>query len=164
MQIVLPELGLIFWQLVVFLGLLFILTKYAWKPITGMLKEREEGIEKALKAAEAAKEEMAKLQAANEQLLIEARKEREKMLADAQNTANQIIAEAKEKATIQANQIVAQAHASIEREKAAALADIKNQAAMLSLQIAEKILRKELANKKEQEALATSFLQDIKLN
>jgi F-type H+-transporting ATPase subunit b len=164
MQIVLPEFGLIFWQLIVFLGLLFILSKYAWKPIAGMLKEREEGIEKALQAAEAAKEEMAKLKATNEQLLIEARKEREKILADAQNAANQIIAEAKEKATVQANQIVAQAHASIEREKAATLADIKNQVAVLSLQIAEKILRKELAEKKEQEVLATSFLQDIKLN
>ncbi|HVD96685.1 MAG TPA: F0F1 ATP synthase subunit B [Cytophagaceae bacterium] len=164
MNLVTPDLGLLFWQSLIFFTVLFILAKFAWKPIVKALEERENVIADALSAAEKAKEEMKNLQASNEKMLQEARLEREKMMKDAQVTANNIIAEAKEKATEEADRIVYNAKALIETEKNAALAEVKNTAANLSLQIAEKLLKKNLSGDDSQKALVNEYIKEAKLN
>jgi len=164
MDLVTPGLGLIFWQTVLFLLLLFILSKFAWKPILGSLKEREQGISDALNAAKKAKEEVDNLQSANEKLLQEVRLERDKILKDAQEAATGILNNAHEKASLEGNRIIETARIAIDNEKQAALAEVKNVAASLSLEIAEKLLRKELANESAQRELVNSYIKDANLS
>jgi F-type H+-transporting ATPase subunit b len=163
-SLVTPEFGLLFWQILIFGIVLFILAKFAWKPISNALEERETVIADALGAAEKAKEDMKNLQASNEKLLQETRIERDKILKEAQVTANGIIGDAKDKAVLEANRIVENAKVSIQSEKAAALAEVKNTAATLALEIAEKVLRKNLSNDGSQRALVDEFIKESKLN
>ena len=160
MNLVTPGLGLIFWQTLTFLIVLFVLSRFAWKPILSTIKKREDEIDEALKAAQQARQEMAKLQASNENLLKEARAERDKMMREAQQTANAIVSEAQEKARTEGNRLMEDARNSIQAEKTAALAEIRNQVAELSLSIAEKILKEKLANDAAQQALVSSYLQE----
>ena len=159
-----PELGLIFWQLVIFLLVLFLLAKFAWKPILLSLKEREDSIESALRMADQAKIEMQQLKAGNEKLLTDARLERDRMMQEATQMANQHREAEKARATAEANNIIQQAREAIQTEKNAALAEVKNTAAKLSLDIAERILRRELTDPAAQTQLVDSYLKDVKLN
>lgn len=163
-MLVQPDFGLLFWQTVTFLIVLFILGKFAWKPILGALKEREADIEEALSAAENAKEEMKRLHAANEKLLQDARIERDKIIKEASAVANSIITEAKDKATAESNRIVENARIAINNEKLSALTEVKNQAATLAIDIAEKLLRKELSDSKAQKELVSEYLKEAKFN
>ncbi|MDH7446403.1 F0F1 ATP synthase subunit B [Aquimarina sp. 2201CG14-23] len=156
--------GLFFWQILLFVGLLLLLRKFAWKPILEAVNNREEGIKNALESAEAARKEMQNLQADNERILNEARAERDGMLKEARQLKENMIADAKTEAQTEADKIVAQAQATIEREKKAAIADLKSQVAGLSVEIAEKVVRKELADKDKQLALVESMLGDVTLN
>jgi F-type H+-transporting ATPase subunit b len=164
MDLITPSTGLIFWKLFGFLGLLFILIKFAWKPMLAALDERESSIENALKSAETARNEMANLKAENEKLLSEARLERDIILKKAQDASVKMIDEAKEDAIKAGAQMIANAKAVIETEKKAALADIKSQVASLSLDITEKLLRKNLSDDKAQKALVEGFVNELKLN
>ena len=164
MGIVTPELGLIFWQLVIFLLVLFLLAKFAWKPILVALRDREDSIDNALRMAEQAKLEMQSLKAGNEKLLADARHERDQMLKEGQNIANQIVEKAKIDATEEANRIAQQAREAIQQEKNQALAEVRNTAAQLSVDIAERLLRRELADPAAQQQLVTEYLKDVKLN
>lgn len=164
MDLVTPGLGLVFWTVITFLVLLFILRKFAWKPILGAVSEREEGIKTALASAENARREMENLHADNERILKEARAERETMLKEAREIKNKLISDAKDEAQVQANNMIAQAQAAIISEKKAAMAELKNQVAGLSIEIAEKVVRAELANKEKQMSLVESMLSDAKLN
>lgn len=164
MQIVTPELGLIFWQLVIFLIVLFLLAKFAWTPILSSLKAREDSIETALRMADQAKLEMQMLKASNEKLLAEARQERDRMLHEATNMANQLVEQAKNKAIEEGGRMIMQAREAIQNEKNAALAEVKNTAAQLSIDIAERILRRELTDTNSQQQLVDSYLKDVKLN
>lgn len=164
MEIVTPELGLIFWQTIIFLVVLLLLGKFAWRPILNSLKERENSIETALRMADQAKLEMQQLKASNEKLLAEARIERDKILKEATAMANQHIEEAKTKATEEGNRLIAQAREAIQNEKNAALAEVKNTAAQLSIDVAERILRRELTDTASQQQLVESYLQEVKLN
>lgn len=158
------SIGLFFWQSVLFLALLFLLRKFAWKPILNAVNEREEGIKNALDSAEQAKLEMQNLQADNEKLLKEARAEREVMLKEARDIKNKMIEDAKGEAQAEASKLIAQAQASIQSEKKAAIADLKSQVANLSINIAEKVVQDELSNKGKQEKLVESLLGDATLN
>ena len=164
MDLITPGSGLIFWQLFGFLGLLFILIKFAWKPMLAALEERESSIENALKAAESARNEMANLKADNEKLLQEARLERDTILKKAQEASVKMIEDAKNEAAKVAAQQIENAKAVIETEKRAALAEVKNQVAILNLEVTEKLLRKNLSDEKAQKALVDEFVKDIKLN
>ena len=164
MNLVTPDIGLLFWMLVSFLIVLFLLKKYAWKPILGSLKAREESITEALNTAKKTKEEMAALKADNEKLLQQARAERDAMLKEARDTKDAIIAESKSKAQAEANKIMAQARETINTEKNAALADLRNQVASMSIDIAEKILRQELSNDEKQKSLMENLMKDISMN
>jgi len=164
MEIVTPKLGLIFWQLVIFLLVLFLLAKFAWKPILVALRDREDSIDNALRMAEQAKLEMQNLKAGNEKLLADARHERDQMLKEGQNIANQIVEKAKTDATDEANRIAQQAREAIQQEKNQALAEVRNTAAQLSVDIAERLLRRELADPAAQQQLVTEYLKDVKLN
>ncbi|MCP4051465.1 MAG: F0F1 ATP synthase subunit B [Mesoflavibacter sp.] len=158
------SIGLFFWQLVLFVGLVLLLRKFAWKPILDAVEKREEGIQNALDAAENAKLEMQNLQADNDKLLKEARAEREAMLKEARELKNKMIEDAKSEAQEQANKMIEQAQAAIESEKKSAMAELKGQVAGLSLEIAEKVVRQELSNKDKQIELVESMLGDAKLN
>ncbi|WP_336127612.1 F0F1 ATP synthase subunit B [Mesoflavibacter sp. CH_XMU1422-2] len=158
------SIGLFFWQLVLFVGLVLLLRKFAWKPILDAVEKREEGIQNALDAAENAKLEMQNLQADNDKLLKEARAEREAMLKEARELKTKMIEDAKTEAQEQANTIIEQAQAAIESEKKSAMAELKGQVAGLSLEIAEKVVRQELSNKDKQVQLVESMLGDAKLN
>jgi F-type H+-transporting ATPase subunit b len=151
-------------QTILFVALIFLLVKFAWKPILNSLNDREEGIKDALDAAEKAKLEMENLQADNERLLKEARAERESMLKEARDMKNKMIEDAKEEAREEANKMIAQAQASIESEKKAAIADLKSQVANLSIDIAEKVVKEELTNKDKQMKLVESMLGEATLN
>jgi F-type H+-transporting ATPase subunit b len=164
MDLITPSTGLIFWQLFGFLGLLFILIKFAWKPMLTALDERETSIENALKSAETARNEMANLKAENEKLLNEARLERDIILKKAQDASVKMIDQAKEDAIKAGDEMIANAKVVIEIEKKAALAEIKTQVASLSLEITEKLLRKNLADDKAQKELVDGFLNELKLN
>lgn len=159
-----PSFGLLFWQLVIFLILLFLLTKFAWKPILSSLREREESIEGALRMADQAKIEMQQLKAGNEKLLAEARLERDRILKEATEVSNQLIEMAKTKATEEGGRMIVQAREAIQNEKNAALAEVKNTAAKLSIDIAERILRRELADQPAQQQLVDSYLKEVNLN
>jgi len=164
MELVTPGIGLVFWMLLSFSIVFIILKKFAWKPILKMIKEREESIDGALKMADKAKEEMAKLQSDNERILAEARKERDNLLKDAREVKEKIIAEAKTQAGVEANKLIENAKAAIHGEKIAALSEIKNQIAYLSVDIAEKILQKELSSDLRQKEYIESLVKDINLN
>lgn len=156
--------GLIFWMSLTFLTVLFILAKFAWKPIMKAIKERETNIENALKSAENAKAEMNNLKAENERILAEARNERDKMMKDAREIREQMIAEAKNKAKSEGDKLLAMARESIQNEKMAAITDLKNQVAQLSIDIAEKILARELSDENKQKELIGNLLKEVKLN
>lgn len=164
MELVTPEIGLIVWTTLSFLILLFVLGKFAWKPILKSVNDRESSIRDALAEAENARKEMQNLHADNERILKEARAERESMLKDARDMKNKIVADAKEAAQIEADKMVKQAQATIESEKKAAVADIKSQVADLSVEIAEKVIKEQLSNKDKQLKLVDEMLGDIKLN
>jgi F-type H+-transporting ATPase subunit b len=164
MELVQPAFGLVFWMLVSFLIVLFILGKFAWKPILKALKERETSIEDALRSADKAREAMETLKADNEKLLNEARAERERMLREARDTKDAIINEAKGKATTEANRLLQMAREAINNEKQAAITELKNQVATLSIEIAEKILREQLKDSAKQKELAEKYLKEVKLN
>ena len=164
MDLITPQLGLLFWQTVLFLLLLFLLTKFAWKPIMAALNEREDSIENALRMADQAKIEMQQLKAGNEKLLAEARTERDRMLHEGQQMANQLIETAKTKATEEGGRMISQAREAIQTEKNAALAEVRNTAAQLSLDIAERILRRELTDTTAQNKLVEDYLKEVKLN
>lgn len=158
------SLGLFFWMLVIFIALIFLLKKFAWKPILDAVNEREEGIKNALLSAENAKKEMQNLKADNEKLLAEARAERDAMMKEAREIKEKMINDAKNEAQVQGNKMIEQAKAAIESEKNAAMADLKNQVSSLSLSIAEKILKDELSNKESQTKIVEKMLEDVKLN
>ncbi len=164
MGIIEPGLGLIFWMLIVFAVLLWILKKFAWKPILNSLHERESSIEDALHAADKAKEEMQQLKFDNEKLLKEAKNERDEILQAARKVRETIIDEAKEKATIEADRIVESAKEIIHYEKMAAMTELKNQIAGLSIEIAEKILGEELSSTDKQKELINKHLEKINFN
>ena len=164
MDLVTPEFGLIFWTSITFLVLLFILKKFAWKPILGAVSEREKGIKDALASAVEARKEMENLQADNERILKEARAEREAMLKDARELKNKMIDDAKKDAKIEANKLITQAQTAIEAEKKTAIADLKSQVAQISISIAEKVVREELSNTEKQEKLVESMLDNATLN
>src|SRR5688572_15779601 len=163
MNIVAPE-SLIFWTTIIFLLLLFLLRKFAWKPILGAVRTRETSINDALAAAEKAKLEMQNLHADNEKLLQEARAERELMMKEAREIKTKMIADAKEEAKAEADKTIAQAQAAIESEKKAAIAELKQQVASLSLEIAEKVVKHELSDKDKQLKLVDEMLGEAKLN
>ena len=164
MDLLTPAFGLIFWQTIIFLVVLFVLGKFAWKPILGALKAREESIDEALLSAEKAKEEMANLKADNEALLAEAKQERDKMLKDAEKLGEEMKTKAKENAKVIGDKMVEEARATIESEKNNAIGQIKDQVAELSLQITEKLLKKNLAGDKKQQELIKDYMKDIKFN
>jgi len=164
MDLIIPSAGLIFWQLFSFLALLFLLVKFAWKPMLATLAEREASIDGALKAAEAARSEMANLKAENEKLLQEARLERDVILKKAQEASVKMIEDAKTEASKQGAQLIESAKAVIETEKKAALTEVKNQVALLTLEVTEKLLRKKLSDDKAQVELVDQFIKDLKLN
>ena len=164
MELVTPSIGLIFWQSLLFLLTLFVLGRFAWKPIMASLREREETIETALREADRARLEMQALQSQNQNLLQEARIERDRMLRDAQVAGNQLIETAKQRATEEGARQLATARQEIETQRSAAIADIKNTAAALSIEIAEKLLRRELQSDEAQQKLVSDYLKDVKLN
>jgi F-type H+-transporting ATPase subunit b len=163
MELVTPALGLVFWTTVSFLILLFILGKYAWKPILGALNDRERFIEDSLQKAEAAKEEMSRLTNENESLLKQARAERDQILTDARKVKEQMIIDAKELAHKEGARMIELARVEINNQKAIAMADVKNQVATLSLDIAEKVLRKQFEDHQKQDELVSQLLKEVKL-
>lgn len=164
MDLITPNFGLIFWTTVVFTIVLLILKKYAWKPILKGLNDREKSIADALIEAQKARSEMQNLKADNEKLLNEAREERQKILKEAKTTSDGMINEAKDKARIEAGKIVDDARREIEAQKVAAISEVKNQAGKLALEVAEKILQKELENQKAQEDYVNNLVENFKLN
>ncbi|MGK7395672.1 MAG: F0F1 ATP synthase subunit B [Candidatus Cyclobacteriaceae bacterium M3_2C_046] len=164
MELVVPDIGLIFWQTVTFLVVLFLLRRYAWSPIVNGLKARESSIEEALGKANAARQEIEQLKGENEKLLQEARLEREKILNDALGVAENIKEQAKQEAARITEKMIEDARVSINTEKQAALTEVRNQVANLSLQIAEKLLRRNLSNQKSQQDLVEEFIKDLKVN
>jgi F-type H+-transporting ATPase subunit b len=153
----------VFWTTIVFVILLFLLVKFAWKPIIGALKTREESIKDALQAADIAKLEMEELQSSNQKLLDEAKVERAKLIDEARAAAKAIVGEATTKASSEAQAIITKAHVAIEGEKKSALAEIKELASVLSIDIAEKLLKKELSDKPAQEQLIESYIKEANL-
>ena len=156
--------GLFIWQIVIFVGLILLLKKFAWKPILDAVNEREEGIKNALESAENAKKEMQDLQADNQRILQEARLERDSMLKEAREMKEKIVADAKNEAQAQGQKMIEQAKTAIESEKNAAMNELKLQVSTLSLSIAEKLLKDELSNKEAQAKLIENMLGDVKLN
>jgi len=164
MGLITPGLGLIFWSALGFLIVLFLLTKYAWKPILAALDEREKSIDDALKSAEIARNEMSNLKAENERIIHEAKIERDTMLLKASEAAKQMIDEAKEKAHQEGVKMIENAKATIETEKLAAIEDIKVQVGILSLAVAEKLLKRNFSEDAAQQKLVEELVKDIKLN
>lgn len=164
MDLVTPDIGLIFWTTVSFVILYFILAKYAWKPILGAVNDREKSIKDALSAAEKAKEEMANLKSDNEKILNEAKLQREALLKDARDIKSKIISDAQNEATEKANKLIQAAKTAIDNEKSAAMKELKNTVVDLSLNIAEKLLSKELDNKDKQIKNIKDIIDKSKLN
>ncbi len=164
LSLITPELGLFFWQAVIFLVTLFLLSKFAWGPIMRAMKEREDSITDALSAADKARADIEQLQATNEALLAEARIERDKIMADAHKAATTMMEDAKAKAATEGTRLMEVARVSIQTEKNAALHEVKNYAATLAVEIAEKILRKELNNSEEQKKLVSEYIKEVNLN
>jgi len=164
MELLLPGIGLIFWTLIAFLIVFIILKKFAWKPILASLKERETGIASAIAAAENMKAQMALMKSENEVLLSQARDERAKMIKEAKDTSAKMISDAKDKAKTEFDRIVAEAQISIQQQKNAALTDVKNQVGKLVIEVSEKVLRRELANRNEQEGFIKQQAEIVTLN
>lgn len=164
MELIQPGIGLIFWMALSFLIVLFILKKFAWKPILNGLKERENTIDEALNEAEKARDEMKDLKVDNEKLIMQAKEERDNILREANKVKDSIIMEAKEKAQVEANKIVDGAMVTIENEKSAAISDLKSQVANLSIEIAEKIMKEELKVKGKQKEFLDKLVSEIKFN
>lgn len=164
MDLLTPQLGLLIWNVLAFLILFFILRKWAWRPILQSLKERETGIADSLASAEKIKAEMALLKNENEALLAKAREERAQLLKEARDTKDKIINEAKEQAKTEANKIITDARAAIEMQKMAAVTEVKNEIGNLVIEVSEKILRRELSNKEEQEKYIRQLSSEVKLN
>ncbi len=164
MELLLPHLGLIIWTLLAFLIVFFILKKFAWGPILTGLNQREATIADSIATAEKVKLEMAQLKNENEELLAQAREERTAMLKEAKEIKERMINSAKDDAKLQASKIIADAQASIENQKMAAITDLKNQLGNMVVEVTEKILRRELSNKTEQEQYIRQLTNDVKLN
>ena len=164
MNLLTPDLGLFFWNLVAFLIVLIILKKFAWKPILEALKERELGIADAISSAERVKLEMSQLKSENEVLMAKAREERGVILKEAKEFSDKMISEAKDKAKVEYGKIVADAQAAIQQQKNAALIDVKNQVGALVIEVSEKILRRELGNKLEHEKFINQLAEEANLN
>jgi F-type H+-transporting ATPase subunit b len=164
MDLLTPEFGLFFWTLLAFLTVFFILRKFAWKPILNMLGEREKGIADSIATAERVRAEMSQLQSENEKLLMQAREERTLMLKEAKETKDRIIGEAKDQAKAEANKIIIDAQHQIEQQKNAALTAVKNEIGNLAIEVAERVLRKQLNAADGQEAYMKMLAEDIKLN
>jgi F-type H+-transporting ATPase subunit b len=164
MDLLTPDAGLIFWQTVIFLLLFLLLAKFAWKPIITSLKDRERSIQEALDTAEKARHEMSQLKSENEKLLNEARVERDRILREAREVSNKLKDEAQQDAKKISDKIVEDARAAINIEKQAALKDVKVQVAMFSLEIAEKLMKKNLAADKAQKDLVDAYVKDLKVN
>jgi F-type H+-transporting ATPase subunit b len=164
MELVKPGLGLIFWMTITFSIVLFILSKFAWKPILNAIKEREESINNALNSAEDARKQMDALKADNEKLLNQARAERDQMLREATEMKENIIAQAKRSADEEGRKLIAKANESIEAAKINAMNELKTQVAVLSVDLAEKVLRKKMEDRSEQEAFVNENLKSITLN
>jgi F-type H+-transporting ATPase subunit b len=158
------SIGLFFWQTVLFVGLIFLLRKFAWKPILNAVNEREEKIQGALKAAEEAEKKMQALNNESEALLKQAREERDQILKEAREAKEAMIGEAKGKASAEADKIIAQARETINNEKMAAITELKNQVAVLSIEIAEKILKEQLSGDDKQKAMVDNLLKEVNLN
>ncbi|QQS29590.1 MAG: F0F1 ATP synthase subunit B [Sphingobacteriales bacterium] len=159
-----PDLGLIFWTTILFLALWYFLGKFAWKPLIGALKEREGSIENSLKQAEKTRQEMAELKSTHEQLLIEAKEERAQIIKEAKEIKDSIIAEAKEKAKAEAKKVVEDAALEIHNQKMAAITEVKNLIGNSAIELATKVLRRELNDPKAQENFVVQELNNIKLN
>jgi len=164
MDLVMPGVGLIFWMTLTFVFLLLILKKFAWKPIMSSIKEREQKISTSLAMAKQTQEDMKRLQADNEKLLHQAREERDVILREANKLKDSIIGEAKDKAQSEADRIVESARVNIESEKAAAIAELRNQVASLTIEVAEKVLTAELADKAKQTSFAEKQLETMNFN
>jgi len=164
MELLQPGLGLLVWTLIAFLIVFFILAKFAWKPLLAALKERETGIADAISSAEKVKLEMASLKNENEALMNQAREERAVMIKEAKLASDKMISEAKDKAKAEYDRIIADAQQAINQQKNAALTDVKNQVGALVIEVSEKILRRELANKAEQESYIKQLAETVKLN
>lgn len=164
MELLTPDLGFFVWALVSFLVVLFILKKFAWKPIIKSLNEREQNIAGAIASAEKVKAEMAQLKNENEALLAKAREERAQLLKEARETKDKIINEAKDQAKIEANKIIIDAQQAINAQKMAALTDVKNEVGKMVIEVSEKILKQELSGQDKQEAFINGLVSSIKLN
>ena len=164
MDIIMPGVGLIFWTSIIFIILLLILGKVAWKPINKMINNRNQSIEDALNMAEKAREEMKQLKAGNEQIRIEARIERDNMLKEARKLKEQIVAEAKQEAGKEVEKLKKNASMEIAAQKAAAVEEIRNQVLDLSILVAEKVIRREVKDKKDNQVLVDDILKDVKFN
>jgi F-type H+-transporting ATPase subunit b len=164
MDLVMPGIGLVFWMTLTFVLLLIILKKFAWKPILDSIKEREQKISNSLAMAKQTQEEMKRLKADNEKLLKEAREERDVILREANKMKDSIINEAKSKAQAEADRIVEAARQNIQSEKAAAIAELKNQVADLTIEVAEKVLGAELSDKAKQTSFAEKQLEKLNFN
>ena len=164
MELLLPGLGLLFWTLIAFLVVFFLLKAFAWKPILASLKERETGIADAIASADKVKAEMAALKNENEVMMAKAREERAVMIKEAKETADKMVADAKEKAKAEFDRIVAEEQTAITQQKNAALTDVKNQVGSLVIEVAEKVLSRELSNKSEQENYIKQLAEGVKLN
>lgn len=162
--LVLPEIGLVFWNTLAFIVLFLILRAFAWKPMLKAINDREQGIEDALAKADKMKADMAAMQSENETLLVKAREERSALLKEAKETSDKMIAEAKEKAKSEYDRIVAEAQLAINQQKNAALTEVKNQVGTLVVDVAEKVLRRELADKAQQEKFIRELADNVKLN
>lgn len=164
MELLTPKLGLFIWALIIFLILVMLLKKFAWKPIIAALNAREEGIQSSIDEAKKVRSEMANLKAENENLLAQARAEREGMLKEARTMGEEIVAKSHRDAEAEYKRMVEKALEDIRSEKMRALVDVKNQLANLSIEVAEKILRQELTDRKTQEDVVNRFVNDMNLN
>lgn len=164
MELLTPNLGLIVWTTLVFLIVLYILSRFAWKPIMSAIRQREVSIESSLKSAEKAREEMAALSSSNEKLLAETREERSKILKEAKEIKESIISEAREGAKIEAAKILEDNLREIENKKQAVISDIKNQTGQLALEIAERLIEEKLKENAQHEALVAKLIDQLKVN
>lgn len=164
MNLLIPEIGLLVWNTIAFLVLVFLLGKFAWKPIMQAIHDREKDIDDALNKAELAKQEMARLTAQNEELMKEARAERDLILKEAKTLKEKLLSDAKTAAQTEGAKLIEKAKIEIENQKKAALSELKNQVSSLSLEIAERVLKTELADQSKQQELVNGLLKDVKLN
>ncbi|MCE1167617.1 MAG: F0F1 ATP synthase subunit B [Sphingobacteriia bacterium] len=164
MELVSPGIGLIFWMVVSFSILLFVLTRFAWKPIMKMIKERETSIDEALKAASKARQEMEGLQADHQKLIDEAKEERDGILKEARKLREKMLDDSREKALVEYNRMLDQAREAIENEKKAAITELRNEVATLSIEIAEKLMRQKMSEAEKQDSFVRKLIDEVKIN